>query len=126
MKHLLITTIAAVLLLECSIRRKILGVILLAVLLLWVVTTIYSADSEPWPSYRHDASRSGISPLVGGLAKVPAVAWTVDLGGKMYPGGLAYDLDTDQDGEDEVILVNHSSVVCQNPDAESHNFREHV
>ena len=116
MKHLLLTTIAAVLVVGCSIRRKILGVILLAVLLLWVVTTIYSADSELWPSYRHDASRSGISPLVGGLAKVPAVAWTVDLGGKMYPGGLAYDLDTDQDGEDEVILVNHSSVVCQNPD----------
>jgi len=80
MKHFLLTTIAAVLVVGCSIRRNILGVILLPVLLLWVVTTIYSADSELWLSYRHEVSRPGISPLVGGLAKVPAVAWTVDLG----------------------------------------------
>ena len=38
-----------------------------------------------WPTYRHDAALSAVSPLKGGLGQPPRVAWSVDLGGPANP-----------------------------------------
>ena len=71
------------------------------------------AEPDLWPTYRHDASRSGISPIAGGFEKAPRVAWKFDLGGEMAPLALAYDIDVDQDGTAETILTTGTNVICQ-------------
>jgi len=44
------------------------------------------AAAADWPMYRHDPGLTAISPLTGGLAQAPAVAWSIDLGGPHVPG----------------------------------------
>ena len=38
-----------------------------------------------WPMYRHDPALSAASPIRGGLAEAPRVAWSLDLGGPNVP-----------------------------------------
>src|SRR5713226_1240721 len=38
-----------------------------------------------WPMYRRDPALTAASPLRGGLADAPEVAWSIDLGGPKTP-----------------------------------------
>src|SRR5262249_24305523 len=57
------------------------------------------------PTYRHDAALSAVSPLKGGLAHPPRVAWPVDLGGPRAPSETVLVRDVTGDGRDEILLL---------------------
>jgi hypothetical protein len=85
----------------------------------WLVlaaTKAVAAEAVPgddWPTYRHDAVLSAISPLKGGLAHPPQVAWTVDLGGPRIPSETVLVRDVTGDGRDEILIVGASAVECR-------------
>lgn len=66
-----------------------------------------------WPTYRHDAALSAVSPLKGGLGRAPRVAWSVDLGGPRVPSETIQVRDVDGDGRDEILILGSGSVECR-------------
>src|SRR5438093_13724225 len=73
-------------------------------------SVLVAADEKPavqsflagsdWPMYRHDPALSAESPLRGGLAEVPSVEWTLDLGGPHVPSESVVVRDVTGDGLD--------------------------
>jgi outer membrane protein assembly factor BamB len=66
-----------------------------------------------WPSYRHDPALSAVSPLKGGLAHPPRIAWSVDLGGPNVPAETALGRDVTGDGRDEILILGDDAVECR-------------
>jgi hypothetical protein len=66
-----------------------------------------------WPTYRHDGRLSATSPLKGGLAKQPEVAWSLDLGGPAVPAERIQVADVDGDGREEFLALDAAAVTCR-------------
>ena len=66
-----------------------------------------------WPMYRHDAALSAESPLRGGLAEAPTVAWSLELGGPHVPAESVVVRDVTGDGQDEFLTLSADSVACR-------------
>ena len=66
-----------------------------------------------WPTYRHDAALSAVSPLKGGLGQPPRVAWSVDLGGPRVPSETVLVRDVTGDGRDEILILGDDAVECR-------------
>src|SRR6476660_4392117 len=62
----------------------------------------FQAGSD-WPMYRHDPALTAASPIRGGLAEVPRVAWSLDLGGPHVPSESVVVRDVTGDGRDEFL-----------------------
>jgi len=84
---------------------------------------VAAADEKPpapafvagsdWPMYRHDPALSAVSPLRGGLAEAPRVAWSLDLGGPHVPSESVVVRDVTGDGRDEFLTLTADSVACR-------------
>ncbi|MBI3866607.1 MAG: hypothetical protein HY290_32395 [Planctomycetia bacterium] len=84
---------------------------------------IAAADEKPskprflpgsdWPQYRHDPELSGESPIRGGLAQAPHVAWSIELGGPRIPAESVVVRDLTGDGFDEFLTLSADSIVCR-------------
>jgi hypothetical protein len=66
-----------------------------------------------WPTYRHDAALSAVSPLKGGLVHAPRVAWSVDLGGPRVASETVQVRDLTGDGRDEILILGSDTVECR-------------
>src|SRR5690349_6058647 len=71
-------------------ERMTVGVAIVLVAHLALSSSVPAADPKAlpgsdWPMYRHDPALTAASPLRGGFAKAPQVAWSVDLGGANIP-----------------------------------------
>lgn len=66
-----------------------------------------------WPMYRHDPALTAESPLRGGLADEPLVAWTLDLGGPNVPQESIVVRDVTGDGLDEFLTLSADSLDCR-------------
>src|SRR5262245_2995269 len=71
------------------------------------------APGSDWPMYRHDPALSGVSPIKGGLAEAPRVAWTIDLGGPKVPAESVIVRDVTGDGRDDFLTLSADTVVCR-------------
>src|SRR5262245_30973415 len=58
-----------------------------------------------WPMYRHDSALSATSPIRGGLAEAPRVAWSLDLGGPRVPSEAVVVRDVTGDGRPKVLVA---------------------
>lgn len=87
------------------------------------VGLVAAADANPggrqfspgsdWPMYRHDPALTAASPIVGGLARQPAVAWTLDLGGPHIPQESIVVRDITGEGRDEFLTLSADAIVCR-------------
>ena len=84
--------------------------LLFTFLILWNQQT--PADTL-WPTYRRDQTRSGISPLRGGMSEAPKVLWSVDLGGKQTTAERIQFSDLDGDGAEELLRVGPNYIACE-------------
>ena len=66
-----------------------------------------------WLMYRHDPELTGVSPIRGGLAEAPRVAWSLELGGPNVPQESIVVRDVTGDGHDDFLTVSTDSVVCR-------------
>jgi hypothetical protein len=66
-----------------------------------------------WPMYRHDPALSAASPLRGGLAEAPRLAWSLDLGGPHVPAESVVVCDVTGDGRDEFLTLTADAVACR-------------
>jgi outer membrane protein assembly factor BamB len=66
-----------------------------------------------WPTYRHDAALSAVSPLAGGLGRAPRLRWSVDLGGPRVPSDTVLIRDVTGDGRDEILTLGRDSMECR-------------
>src|SRR5438552_9444826 len=66
-----------------------------------------------WPMYRHDPALSAASPIRGGLAEAPRVAWSLDLGGPHVPSESVVVRDVTGDDRDEFLTLTADSVTCR-------------
>lgn len=66
-----------------------------------------------WPMYRHDPALSAESPITGGLAEAPSVAWSVDLGGPKVPSESVVVRDVTGDGHDDFLALSADSITCR-------------
>ena len=58
-----------------------------------------------WPTYRHDPALTALSPLKGGFARPPAVAWSLDLGGPPVAAERIVVADVTGDGTEEFLAL---------------------
>src|SRR5947209_5493316 len=77
-----------------------------------------SAHSVPaaagdWPTYRHDPGLTALSPLKGGFAERPRVAWSLDLGGPAMPAEQILVVDVTGDGKEAFLALGADAVVCR-------------
>ena len=84
--------------------------LLFTLLILWNQQT--PADTL-WPTYRRDQTRSGISPLRGGMSEAPKVLWSVDLGGRQTTVEQIQFSDLDGDGVEELLRVGPNYIACE-------------
>src|SRR3954464_7317964 len=66
-----------------------------------------------WPSYRHDAGLTGVTPLKGGLGQPPRIAWSIDLGGPRIPSESIQVRDVTGDGLLEILIVGSDTLECR-------------
>src|SRR5438874_10214925 len=66
-----------------------------------------------WSMYRHDPALTAVSPIRGGLAEAPRVAWSLDLGGPRVPSESVVVRDVTGDGRDEFLTLAADSVTCR-------------
>src|SRR5262245_52998031 len=66
-----------------------------------------------WPMYRHDPALTAASPIRGGLAEAPRVAWSLELGGPNLPSESVAVRDVTGDGRDEFLTLAADSVTCR-------------
>src|SRR5262245_54091860 len=76
------------------------------------VAPAFQAGSD-WPTYRYDPALTAASPLRGGLAEAPRVAWSLDLGGPHVPSESVVVRDVTGDGRDEFLTLTADSVTCR-------------
>jgi hypothetical protein len=72
----------------------------------------FQAGSD-WPMYRHDPALTAASPIRGGLAEAPRVAWSLELGGPHVPSESVVVRDVTGDGRDEFLTLAADSVACR-------------
>ena len=72
---------------------------------------IISTDAE-WPCFRRDAHNTGISNLVGSFTEMEE-QWTFPLGGGIHYARMQ---DVDQDGFDEIFIINNGKVLSYQED----------
>lgn len=87
------------------------------------LTVLAAADERPatpafqpgsdWPMYRRDPALSAESPIVGGLATAPSVAWSIELGGSPVLSESVVVRDVTGDGREEFLTFAADSVVCR-------------
>ncbi len=70
-----------------------------------------STDAE-WPCFRRDLFNTGISNLKGPLTELEEI-WTFPLGGSL---GFARMEDVDQDGFDEIFMINSGKIIAYQED----------
>ena len=92
------------------------GVVLVA--LHSLASTILAADPKPlpgsdWPMYRHDPALTASSPLHGGFAKAPHVAWSIDLGGAKIPSESIVVGDFRGERREEFLALSADAVTCR-------------
>ena len=66
-----------------------------------------------WPMYRRDPALTAVSPLRGGLADAPHVAWSIDLGGPHIAAESVVVRDVTGDGHDEFLTLSADTVTCR-------------
>jgi hypothetical protein len=66
-----------------------------------------------WPMYRHGPALSAASPIRGGLADAPRVAWSLDLGGPHVPSESVTVRDVTGDGRDRFLTLTADTVTCR-------------
>ena len=66
-----------------------------------------------WPRVRHDSQLTGLSPLKGGLGRVPREKWSVDLGGPMVASETVRTEDVNGDGKTELLRIRKDGLICQ-------------
>src|SRR5437879_5011008 len=66
-----------------------------------------------WPMYRRDPALTAVSPLRGGLANAPEVAWSIDLGGPRTLAERVVVRDVTGDGQDEFLTVRADTITCR-------------
>lgn len=71
------------------------------------------AAATDWPTYRHDPALTAASPLKGGFAKAPHVAWSLDLGGPNISSEQIQLRDVTGDGRDEILILGPESITCR-------------
>src|SRR5262245_2838142 len=71
------------------------------------------ANGSGWPMYRHDPALTAVSPIKGGLAEAPPVAWTIDLGGPKVPAESVVVRDVTGNGRDDFLTLSSDTVVCR-------------
>src|SRR5262245_24759551 len=76
------------------------------------VAPAFQAGSD-WPTYRYDPALTAASPLRGGLADAPRVAWSLELGGPHVPSESVVVRDVTGDGRDEFLTLSADSVTCR-------------
>src|SRR5437773_12055073 len=91
---------------------------IILVTLLAHLSIIPAADPHPlpgsdWPMYRHDPALTAASPLRGGFAKAPHVAWTVELGGANIPSESIVVGDFRGVGREEFLALSAEAVTCR-------------
>src|SRR4029078_1793438 len=72
----------------------------------------FQAGSD-WPTYRHDPALTAASPIKGGPAPAPRVAWPLDLGGPRVPSESVVVRDVTGDGRDEFLTLAADAVTCR-------------
>src|SRR5687768_1931190 len=87
-----------------------------------VAGIVEAADNKPgpafapgsdWPMYRHDPALTAESPLRGGLAEAPSVAWSFDLGGPKVPAESVIVRDVTGAGRDDFLTLSGDTVACR-------------
>src|SRR5437773_2318538 len=63
--------------------------------------------------YRRDSALTAVSPLRGGLAEAPEVAWSIDLGGPKTPAERVDVRDVTGDAQDEFLTLSADTVICR-------------
>jgi outer membrane protein assembly factor BamB len=63
--------------------------------------------------YRHDLALAAESPLRGGFAEAPSVAWSLDLGGPKISAESVIVRDVTGDGQDEFLTLSADTVACR-------------
>ena len=63
--------------------------------------------------YRRDPALTAVSPLRGGLADAPEVAWSIDLGGPKTPSERVVVRDVTGDGQDEFLTLSAETITCR-------------
>jgi hypothetical protein len=66
-----------------------------------------------WPMYRHDPALSAESPITGGLAEAPSVAWSIDLGGPKLSSESVVIRDVTGDGREDFLAISADSITCR-------------
>jgi outer membrane protein assembly factor BamB len=66
-----------------------------------------------WPMYRHDDALSAVSPIRGGFATRPEIAWSIDLGGPRVAAESLSLHDVIGDGGTEFITQTTDTVTCR-------------
>jgi hypothetical protein len=69
--------------------------------------------SSDWPMYRRDPALTAVSPLRGGLAEAPQLAWSIDLGGPKVPAERVVVRDVTGDGQDKFLTLSADTVTCR-------------
>src|SRR4051812_48191783 len=93
-------------------------VAIVLVALLALPRIVPAADPKPlpgsdWPMYRHDPALTAASPLRGGFAKAPRVAWSVDLGGAKIPSESIAVGDFRGERREEFLALGADAVTCR-------------
>src|SRR5262245_59194240 len=93
-------------------------IVIVLVAVLTISSTIPAADPKPlsggdWPTYRHDPALSAASPLRGGFAKAPRVAWSIDLGGANIPSEHIVVGDFRGERRQEFLALSADTVTCR-------------
>src|SRR6266516_5496541 len=71
------------------------------------------APGSDWPTYRHDPALTALSPLKGGFARPPSVAWSLDLGGPAVPAERIVVADVTGAGTDAFLALGDDTVLCR-------------
>src|SRR5437899_2024593 len=70
------------------------------------------APGSDWPTYRHDPGLTALSPLKGGFARPPVIAWSLDLGGPAVASERIVVADVTGQGRDAFLALGEDQVVC--------------
>jgi len=63
--------------------------------------------------YRRDPALTAVSPLRGGFAEAPEIAWSLDLGGPKIPAEKVIVRDVTGDGHDQFLTLSADTVTCR-------------
>jgi hypothetical protein len=69
--------------------------------------------ASDWPMYRHDPALTAVSPLRGGFAEAPEVAWSLDLGAPKVLAERVVVRDVTGEGHDHFLTLSADTVTCR-------------